>query len=97
MQVFNQKPKDLASLNFDLMIALEEELKDHQRDYNSSFRDHECLYKILLQLLEICSGISVCNIVVDRRTKEIYSVVVVVVFHKTILTKVWERSRLFFF
>ena len=39
----------LKKWNFDLMIALDKKLGDHQSHCNSSSGDHECLYQILSQ------------------------------------------------
>ncbi len=46
MQVFVHKPKYWANLIFDLMMALDEKVEDHQSDYSSSWGERQCLNRI---------------------------------------------------
>lgn len=40
---------DILHKKHKLIVALDEKLKDDQNQWDSSFRDHECLFKISFQ------------------------------------------------
>lgn len=46
LQLFSHKLKYWTNWNVDLIMVLVEKARGHQSDYNSSWDEHECLYKL---------------------------------------------------